>query len=327
MKTCMLGEVAQLRSGKTCQSVPFSGIRYIRISDVKPYNILGDDRVSPSAEDNLLMNGEILIPRTGKYMRPYLYQATDGPACYASFFYKIHTVSCDPLLLYYQLCSKRFQNWIQTVKTGRNVTLDALRKYPFLREANIPVLVLNLAERQIREQLDLVRLMEERLQSYLKGKYIENCNTTIGTLCEPLPSGNPGEGGSTPVIGTSGICGYSNKPGYGSEAVGISKNGFPHLYRIPKGAVGGPQMFCVNPLIPASCLYDILTAAGLDKYVSKGPIPHLYFKDIRDIPCRYLHEDRPDAANLLKEQLSEAKQSLREMEDRYQLLLDKAFPQ
>ena len=92
-KICMLGDVAILRSGRSCQSIPFSGVRNIRISDVKPYNILGDDFVSPSHTDNKLENGDILLPRTGKYTRPYLYQTIDGPACFASFFYKVSAVS------------------------------------------------------------------------------------------------------------------------------------------------------------------------------------------------------------------------------------------
>lgn len=326
-KICMLGDVAILRSGRSCQSIPFSGVRNIRISDVKPYNILGDDFVSPSHTDNKLENGDILLPRTGKYTRPYLYQTIDGPACFASFFYKVSAISCDPLMLYFQICSHRFQDWLLTVKTGRNVTIKALQDYPFLKVSNVPVLMLALAEKQIREQITLVGLLEERLQSYLRQKYMEECNTTVGKLCEPLPSAYADKEGSTPVMGTDGICGYSNKPGYKNASVGIAKTGFPHLYMVPMGMVGSPRMFCLKPLIPVRCLYDILTAVGLEKYVSKGPIPHMYFKDIKDIPCRYLDDGGRNASNLIKIQISEAKQSLQEMEKRYQLLLDIAFPE
>lgn len=330
MQEILLRNIVDIVTGRDCKAETYDGRRrLIRITDILPYNRLGEELVSPATEIvNEIAMGDILLPRTGNRMIPYLQQET-AISSFASFLLRIRAgkdVSADSL--YYQLCSRRFQKWIQTARNDRNITIKIVGAYPAFINKNLQLNKLYLSEMSIRQQIEVIKMYKEYKYKLIRQIFFEAPNTTIGSLCKRIPSTTPTNDGKTPIYQIEGISGYTLKTGNKQITLGIQRNGVSaQVIVIPEGALPGPSIEGLSPLIVWYPLCLILQGAGLDRFLTAGPVPHLYYRNIKDIPCRYTGNEDCSIFQKLEKSIQENEKLLKCMELYHEKLLDEAFPQ
>ena len=97
----------------------FTGIRYIRITDINEDGSLNEDAISAqkSEEKYKLVDDDFLIARSGNTVgKTFLYNSEKhGPAIYAGYLvrYKINKESLDPTYLLLYTKTKLFKSWIE----------------------------------------------------------------------------------------------------------------------------------------------------------------------------------------------------------------------
>lgn len=287
LKIVKIFEVADFKHGMPCKTDKYNGRRFLRISDIMPHSQLTDEVVSSNKEVNILDKDTILFPRTGNVMFPFLYRPSMGHANHSSFLYAIHTKRMPVEYIYFQMCSPRFRSYIERIKNGRNITMEALKEYDFIINKDFPINLFEYTEKNIRKQKKLVAQCINTYQNALEHVYRYNPNTVIEALCEKIKCTAPSKLGKTPVYNIHGVCGYSEKPGNETETIGINKSGNIKFIIIPKGALASNEIECIKPDIDSRLMIRILKSLRLEDFRTKGAVPHLYFKNYKSALCCY----------------------------------------
>lgn len=326
-----LKKLADVMCGKKCKAVDYQGNRMLRISDIQKYGILGKEYVSIDNPDvNILQKGDIIIPRTGNNIFPFLIRSSEWDYRCSSYHYIIRPHKlCYALLIYAQLYSESFQSWIESNKKGRNITKDMIEEYELIiiqeEQAYEEIFLL---EKQIRNLDKYLRVLKQ-IEKQTAEKYLfEGSNCTIGDLCFRISCTEPTScDDGTPVYDIHGICGYTNKMGYEKEVLGIQKHGTAlNTIIIPKGAIGDHSLECLAPLIDVKHLKLILENCELEYYLTTGIIPHLHFKNIMNIPCRYDQGFEMKKFDLIDKAIQLQKYQRKYTEMLFYMVINRNFP-
>ncbi len=313
--TTPLGNIADICYGKKSKTIPYNGIRMLRITDVKSYSILGDEKVSSSTNENRLYPDDILLARTGSFFEPFLFRGYEKICTFSNFFYRIHSKG-DILTdsIYYQLQSPRFKNYISRKLKGRNVTKDALSEYPFLLNISQDLCVLHFSESIIRNQYEVIRVVERLQKAIWKETYLSNPNVCLGELVKPAHAINAIDGlkGGTIVYSASGPTGYTDKQGLGVDSIAIQKNGgTAEIHVIPAGTVADKSLLWLQMNeIPAEEMKIMLAALNLKNYLVGSSVPHLKFDNIQKIPVHYVRGMDITGAKMAQKQVDAERQLL-----------------
>lgn len=328
--TIPLGKIADVYYGKKSMTIPYNGIRMLRITDVKSYSLLGDEKVSSSTTENKLFPDDILLARTGSFFEPFLFRGYEEPCTYSSFFYRIHSKG-DILTdsIYYQLQSSRFKKYIYSKLKGRNITKNDVVEYPFLLDISQDLCTLHFSESIIRKQCEVIRITQNLQNAILKETYLSNPNVRLGELVKPVHAINAIDGlkGGTIVYSASGPAGYTDKRGLGVDSIAIQKNGgTAEIHVIPAGTVADKSLLWLQTNeIPAAEMKIILAALNLKNYLVGSSVPHLKFDNIRDIPVHYVRNMDTTGAKMAQKQVDTECQLLEAYIKQHKAILNYAY--
>lgn len=328
--TTPLGNIADVCYGKKSTTIPYNGIRMIRITDVKSYSILGDEKVSSSTAVNKLFPDDILLARTGSFFEPFLFRGNEEPCTYSSFFYRIHSKG-DILTdsIYYQLQSSRFKKYIYSKLKGRNITKSDVVEYPFLLDVSQDLCMLHFSESIIRKQCEVIRITQNLQNAILKEIYLSNPNVFLGDLLKPIHAVNAVQGleSGAVVYSASGPVGYTDKQGLDIDSIAIQKNGgAAEICVIPAGAVADKSLLWLqSDAIPAEEMKIMLAALNLKNYLVGSSVPHLKFDNIRDIPVHYVRGMDTAGAKMAQKQVDTERQLLEAYIKQHKAILNYAY--
>lgn len=328
--TTPLGKIADVCYGKKSTTIPYNGIRMLRITDVKSYSILGDEKVSSSTNENRLFPDDILLARTGSFFEPFLFRGYKKTCTYSSFFYRIHSkgeILTDSI--YYQLQSPRFKNYISRKLKGRNVTKDVISEYPFLLDVSQDLCVLHFSESIIRKQYEVIRVVQSLQKAIWKETYLSNPNVCLGDLVKPVHAVNAIDGlkGGTIVYSASGPVGYTDKQGLDVDSIAIQKNGgTSEIHIIPAGTVADKSLLWLQTNeIPAEEMKIMLAALNLKNYLVGSSVPHLKFDHIQNIPVHYVRGMDTAGAKMAQKQVDTEHKLLEAYTKQHKAILNYAY--
>lgn len=326
-----LGDIVDITYGTYVQPAPFNGkTRILRITDILPYSRLVKEAVSPyKLESRLLQKNEILLPRTGTVFFPYLYHPETGPAvCAESLFRMKVQFKMRPEFIYYQLCSRRFRDWIDFCKRDRNISREALKKYPLIMKSQIEIQVIHMSELSIKVQYRTIDLIMEKWKRKVRKYMMSEAEKKLKDYCTRCPGTASNGNGRTPVIGIEGICGYTDKEGVNETAVAVQRTGKSYVYIIPKGCLVNNQLLCFKPkTISLRNLYRFLkVASDTSDCRLPGTTAHLKAEMLLNQPCKLPFEEEEKELSILEKQLLITKKMLQQSISRHEFYLQSAFP-
>ena len=123
---CRLKDISEekLAYGSGASAIEFSGLRYIRITDIDTYGNLKPEKKSPSQFDEkyLLNTGDILFARSGATVgKTFLYsKKKHGPALYAGYLIRLipnHSL-VNPIFVYHFTKTKYYNDFIAKVQNA-----------------------------------------------------------------------------------------------------------------------------------------------------------------------------------------------------------------
>lgn len=328
--TIPLGNIADICYGKKSTTIPYNGIRMLRITDVKSYSLLGDEKVSSSTTENKLFPDDILLARTGSFFEPFLFRGYEEPCTYSSFFYRIHSKG-DILTdsIYYQLQSSRFKKYIYSTLKGRNITKNDVIEYPFLLKVSQDLCMLHFSESIIRKQCEVIRITQNLQNAILKEIYLSNPNVFLGDLLKPIHAVNAVRGleNGAVVYSASGPVGYTDKQGLDIDSIAIQKNGgAAEIHVIPAGAVADKSLLWLQSNeIPAEEMKIMLAALNLKNYLVGSSVPHLKFDNIQNIPVHYVRGMDTAGAKMAQKQVDTERQLLEAYIKQHKAILNYAY--
>ena len=98
----------------------FTGIRYIRITDIHDDGSLNDDKISAAKSDSKyrLNDKDFLIARSGSVGKTFLYKESDGPSIYAGYLikYKLNEEIVLPEYILLYTKTDLFKVWVETAQ-------------------------------------------------------------------------------------------------------------------------------------------------------------------------------------------------------------------
>lgn len=104
--------------GLSVPSIPYNGVRYLRITDITEFGELNNEKVSADVEEtnqNKLEEGDILFARTGATVgKTLIYKKEYGDCLFAGYLirYRINKEILSPDFLFYITHSKNYYEWI-----------------------------------------------------------------------------------------------------------------------------------------------------------------------------------------------------------------------
>ena len=123
---CQLKDISEekLAYGSGASAIEFSGLRYIRITDIDTCGNLKPEKKSPSQFDEkyLLNTGDILFARSGATVgKTFLYsKKKHGPALYAGYLIRLipnHSL-VNPIFVYHFTNTKYYHDFIAKVQNA-----------------------------------------------------------------------------------------------------------------------------------------------------------------------------------------------------------------
>ena len=163
--------------GLSVPSIPFNGIRYLRITDITEWGELNNDLVSADADiskQERLKDGDILFARTGATVgKTLMYEKKFGECLFAGYLirYRVNKDIILPKYLFYVTHSKKYYEWInenQKAAAQPNISAKLYNNYyiaypPLSTQMQIVSHLDNLSSK--------VRAIEEKYQ-----KMVEECD-------------------------------------------------------------------------------------------------------------------------------------------------------
>ena len=159
--------------GLSVPSIPFNGIRYLRITDITEWGELNNDKVSADVDSSTqqkLEEGDILFARTGATVgKTLMFENKFGECLFAGYLirYRVDRNKILPKFLFYLTHSKEYYEWIknnQKAAAQPNISAKLYNNYII----NYPSLS---AQKQIVSRLDSlsskVRAIEEKYQKMI----------------------------------------------------------------------------------------------------------------------------------------------------------------
>lgn len=159
--------------GLSVPSIPFNGIRYLRITDITEWGELNNDKVSADVDSSTqqkLEEGDILFARTGATVgKTLMFENKFGECLFAGYLirYRVDRNKILPKFLFYLTHSKEYYEWIknnQKAAAQPNISAKLYNNYII----NYPSLS---TQQQIVSRLDSlsskVRAMEEKYQKMI----------------------------------------------------------------------------------------------------------------------------------------------------------------
>lgn len=159
--------------GLSVPSIPFNGIRYLRITDITEWGELNNDKVSADVDSSTqqkLEDGDILFARTGATVgKTLMFENKFGECLFAGYLirYRVDRNKILPKFLFYLTHSKEYYEWIknnQKAAAQPNISAKLYNNYII----NYPSLS---TQKQIVSRLDSlsskVRAIEEKYQKMI----------------------------------------------------------------------------------------------------------------------------------------------------------------
>lgn len=159
--------------GLSVPSIPFNGIRYLRITDITEWGELNNDKVSADVDSSTqqkLEEGDILFARTGATVgKTLMFENKFGECLFAGYLirYRVDRNKILPKFLFYLTHSKEYYEWIknnQKAAAQPNISAKLYNNYII----NYPSLS---TQKQIVSRLDSlssnVRAIEEKYQKMI----------------------------------------------------------------------------------------------------------------------------------------------------------------
>lgn len=163
--------------GLSVPSIPFNGIRYLRITDITEWGELNNDMVSADVDmskQERLKDGDILFARTGATVgKTLMYEKKFGECLFAGYLirYRVNKDIILPKFLFYVTHTKKYYEWInenQKAAAQPNISAKLYNNYS-IAYPPLPT------QKKIVSYLDSlssdVRQMEEKYQ-----KMVEECD-------------------------------------------------------------------------------------------------------------------------------------------------------
>lgn len=104
--------------GLSVPSIPYNGVRYLRITDITEWGELNNEKVSANVDvttQDKLAEGDILFARTGATVgKTLIYKKEYGDCLFAGYLirYRINKEILSPDFLFYITHSKKYYEWI-----------------------------------------------------------------------------------------------------------------------------------------------------------------------------------------------------------------------
>lgn len=163
--------------GLSVPSIPFNGIRYLRITDITEWGELNNDKVSADIDickQEKLKDGDILFARTGATVgKTLMYDSIFGECLFAGYLirYRVKKNIILPKYLFYVTHSKKYYEWInenQKAAAQPNISAKLYNNYTI----NYPTIEI---QKKIVARLDKLFLIVKQMEEKYK-KIVEECD-------------------------------------------------------------------------------------------------------------------------------------------------------